>query len=166
VFAHNESDLVSLAALLAHLAQGFDGLQRADDPCDRLSYAEVADRAGDTLRALTFAQAAAEGGAEVEHALRAWLLAARVARRHGDIDREESYLFRALDAADDSLLASEVHLRLAKLYEHRRKDPARALIHAAHTTPAEGDEAQARRCARLQTRMPTGDDAPQPRFDG
>jgi hypothetical protein len=76
-----------------------------------------------------------------------------MARREGDVDGEERALLDALRAADDELLVSVVQLALAKLYEHRLKDLARALEHAKGTAPAEGDEAAGRRQARLQRRL-------------
>ena len=46
-----------------------------------------------------------------------------------------------------------MHLELAKLYEHRRKDPVRALSHAMTTCPAEALEERERRLKRLAGRL-------------
>jgi hypothetical protein len=59
----------------------------------------------------------------------------------------------ALRAADEEELRAAVRLALTKLYEHRRKDLARALEHATGTALAEGDEASERRQARLERRL-------------
>jgi uncharacterized protein len=149
VVEHNAHDLVALAALLARLAEGFRELRRTDDPRDHLSYAEVAARAGDEARAWEFARAAAEGGGEDDCSARAWLLCARLARRRGDLDAEQAALEQAAAVASDEATASEAHLALAKLHEHRRRDYARALAHAPQALLLEGEEANARRLARL-----------------
>jgi len=81
------------------------------------------------------------------------MLNARMARRVGDVDDEERALLEALRAADDEDLRAAVQLALSKLYEHRRKDLARALEHAAGTNLAEGEDAAERRVARLERRL-------------
>jgi len=83
----------------------------------------------------------------------ACMLNARMARRGGDVDDEERALLDALRAADDEILRAGVRLALSKLYEHRRKDLARALEHAAGTALAEGEDAAERRVARLERRL-------------
>jgi uncharacterized protein len=149
VVEHNAHDLVALAALLARLAEGFRELRRTDDPRDHLSYAEVAARAGDEARAWEFARAAAEGGGEDDCSARAHLLCARLARRRGDVTAEQAALEQAAAVAADEATAAEAHLALAKLHEHRRRDYARALDHAPQALLLEGEEANARRLARL-----------------
>jgi hypothetical protein len=153
VIEHNANDLIALAALLSELVGHFDEVHGSDDPRDHLAYARVAERTGDRARARSFADAAAQGGGESACTVEACLLNARMARREGDVDGEERALLVALRAADDELLVSVVQLALAKLYEHRLKDLARALEHAMGTAPAEGDEAAGRRQARLQRRL-------------
>lgn len=152
VLEHNESDLVSLAALLSALSERYDALVREDDPRDHLSYAEVAARAGDLERALHFARAAAGGGGDAACTVGACLVEAKIARRRGDVSHEEGTLLRALEAATDELVSAGLHLRLAKLYERRLKDCVRASMHAAHTALVEGEVAHARRVARLARR--------------
>lgn len=154
VIEHNANDLVALAAVLARLCAHFEDVRPEDDPRDHLAYARLAVRAGDAGRAVAFAQAAADGG-EPEVALDAFLLLAHLSRRRGDVEGEGEALLRALDAAEGSSAgrAPEAHLRLAKHFEHRRKDAARALMHARHTAGAEEPEAQLRRLARLERRL-------------
>lgn len=156
VLEHNAHDLVALAALLARLADRYEALQVADDPRDHLSYAEVAARGGDDARAQRFAMAAARGGGGPECTARAWLLCARLARRRKETDAERHALEQALDAAADGRLGAEAHLALAKLHEHRRGDFDRALTHARAAARWEGEEASARRLARLERKRAGG----------
>lgn len=153
VIEHNANDLIALAALVAQLVGHFDEVHGEDDPRDHLAYAKVAERSGDSVRARTFAEAAARGGGEAVCTVEACLLNARMARRGGDVDAEERALLEALEAASDDPLGAAVRLALAKLYEHRRKDLGRALEHASATGMAEGDEAAQRRVARLERRL-------------
>lgn len=152
VIEHNANDLIALAALVAELVSHFDEVHGGDDPRDHLAYARVAERTGDRGRARSFARAAADGGGEAACTVEACLLTARMARRGGDVDDEERALLEALRAADDDELRAMVQLMLSKHYEHRRKDPERALEHATGTALAEGDEATERRVARLERR--------------
>ncbi|MBW1831788.1 MAG: ribonuclease H-like domain-containing protein, partial [Deltaproteobacteria bacterium] len=133
VIEHNANDLIALAALVAELVNHFDEVHRGDDPRDHLSYAKVAERTGDRVRARSFADAAVEGGGESACIVEACMINARMARRVGDVDDEERALLGALRAADDEELRAGVQLALTKHYEHRRKDLARALEHAGGT---------------------------------
>jgi uncharacterized protein YprB with RNaseH-like and TPR domain len=156
VIEHNANDLIALAALVAKLVHHFDEVQGCDDPRDHLAYAKVAERTGDASRARSFARAAARGGGRSACTVEACLLSARVARRDGAVDDEERALRDALSAADSDELRAAVCLALAKFYEHRRKDLARALEHATETALAEGDEGRARRVTRLEARLARG----------
>jgi len=153
VIEHNANDLIALAALVAELVSHFDEVHGADDPRDHLAYAKVAERTGDPSRARSFADAAAQGGGESACTVQACMLNARIARRRGDVDDEEHALLQAIRAADDEELRAAVQLALSKFYEHRRKDVARALEHAAGTALAEGEEAAERRANRLARRL-------------
>jgi hypothetical protein len=153
VIEHNANDLIALAALVAELVSHFDEVHGEDDPRDHLSYARVAERTGDRGRARSFARAAADGGGDAACTVEAYLLTARMARRGGDFDEEKRALVEALRAADNDELRSTVQLMLSKHYEHRCKDPARALEHALGTALAEGHEASERRVTRLKRRL-------------
>jgi uncharacterized protein YprB with RNaseH-like and TPR domain len=153
VIEHNANDLIALAALVAELVGHFDEVHRGDDPRDHLAYAKVAERTGDRARARSFADAAAQGGGESMCTVEACMINARMARRVGDVGDEERSLLDALRAADDEELRAVVQLALAKHYEHRRKDLARALEFAGGTLLAEGEEAAERRVARLERRL-------------
>mgnify|MGYP001816298222 FL=1 len=153
VIEHNANDLIALAALVAKLVSHFDEVHGSDDPRDHLAYARVAERTGDRRRARSFASAAARGGGESHCTVQACMLSARMARREGAVDEEERSLLTALEAADEGEQRSAVRLALAKFYEHRRKDLARALQHAEETAPAEGLERHQRRKSRLEQRL-------------
>lgn len=153
VIEHNANDLIALAALVSQLVTHFDQVHRGDDPRDHLAYAKVAERTGDGARARSFASAAARGGGDAACTIEARLIEARLARRSGELEDEERALRAALDVADTDELRAVVCLALAKLYEHRRRDFARALKYAKATAPAEGAQASHRRAARLHRRL-------------
>jgi len=153
IIEHNANDLIALAGLVAKLVHHFDEVQGGDDPRDHLAYAKVAERTGDACRARSFASAAARGGGQPSCTVEACLLNARIARRDGSVDDEERALLDAMAAADSDELRAAVCLALAKFYEHRRKDLARALEHATQTSLAEGDEGRERRVSRLERRL-------------
>lgn len=84
----------------------------------------------------------------------ALLLAAEIWRRCGAFAESA----RLLEAAVAQLGTSDVqtpgvHLRLAKLYEHKLKDPERALVHAECAAAAEQTVANQRRLTRLRARV-------------
>lgn len=151
VLEHNVLDLVALAALFGELVRQFQLRGAEGDLRDQLGFAEVAARANDLEAADAFARSvsAAGKGAEVADALS---LRAVLARKRGDSNAAVAALTEALRhaAVGDR---SGIHLSLAKLYEHRLRDPARALEHARHTALAEGREANLRRVKRLADRI-------------
>ena len=100
---------------------------------------------------MIFAKASAAGG-DADCAVMAGLLAARAARRTGDVALEESSLLAALAKASE-FERPKVHLALTKCYEHRLKDWNKAMVHARCTGPAEGVPAQERREARLARKL-------------
>jgi uncharacterized protein YprB with RNaseH-like and TPR domain len=153
VIEHNANDLIALAALVAKLVAHFDDVCVEDDPRDHLAYAKVAERSGDSNRARSFARAAADGGGEAACTVEACLLAARMARRKGDLDDEEGVLLRAFEAADRDELRAAAALALSKYYEHRRRNFERARRYAVATALAEGEEANEHRMARLERRL-------------
>lgn len=154
IIEHNGHDLVALAAILGRLTWHFENVRPRDDPRDHLAYARVAHRAGDADKAKAFAEAAARGGGDASCTVAALLLAARLARRDGDVATERAALERALlDAERGSDHEAEVSLELAKLFEHRVRCLESALEHAARAALAEGDDASAHRIARLEGRI-------------
>ncbi len=150
VFEHNQNDVVAMAALLAKLHASLAEPRPSEDPSDHLGLARIAHRAADRERALRFALLAAEGGGDAVISSAAQLLAARLLIKNKEFARAESQLLGALERSAASL--PELHLALAKLYEHRLKAPERALPHALQTIGAEEPAAQARRVSRLERR--------------
>jgi hypothetical protein len=149
IVEHNANDLVALAAMLGHLSERFARVFAEDEPVDHLARAKLAHRAGDHGRSARFALAASEGGGEPEITTEAHVLLAAIAKASRDLDAFERHLGTALAAAPPSL-APPIHLDLAKLYEHRRKDFDRALEHARNTGAIEGHLGSAKRVARLE----------------
>ena len=156
IIEHNAHDIVAMAALLGRLGERFAEVADDDDPRDLLSYARIAERAGDEGRAADFARVAAEratGGWAAD----AWMLHARFARRRGDTDEEHRALVAATAEADDDERLGQAHLALAKLYEHRLKDLDRALTHARHTRWIEGPTRHQKRVARIEAKRARAD---------
>ncbi len=151
VLDHNAQDMALLAALLGVIARQFRASGAEGDPRDQLGYAQVATRARDYDRALAFARAAASSGGR-ELSAEALALASTLSRRNGDAREAIALLEKALGMAGSSS-APALHLELAKLLEHRMRDPVRALQHARFTAPAEGVEAHAKRVARLERKL-------------
>jgi uncharacterized protein YprB with RNaseH-like and TPR domain len=153
IIDHNRLDLVALSAMLGELARRFGGALERQDARDQLGFASVAARADDHDRALSFAHAAAAADVRGELAPEALFLAGELRQRRGDLEGAASTYRESLEASlPASLAAARAHLALAKLYEHRLKRPDLALQHAAHTSPAEDDDASARRVERLRKR--------------
>ncbi|RKG69332.1 hypothetical protein D7V80_09185 [Corallococcus sp. CA054B] len=151
VLEHNQKDLLLLAALMGDLVRRFqsEGTER-QDPRDLLGFAQVAERAGDAARALTFAKAAAESGGPV--GIEALVLASRLCRRSGDCETAVAHLQRALTFAKPGQ-GAVLHLSLTKLYEHSLKDLPRALYHARLAAPVELPEDHQLRLERLERRL-------------
>ncbi len=152
VIEHNANDLVALAALLGEVAGRYAGARAEDDPLDHLAFARIAHRAGDVGRARDFAARAANGGGPARCTVDACLLEARIVRDAKDPGEEERTLLAALEAAENPD-RPRVALALAKLYEHRLRDPRRALGYATEAAGAEELDANERRLARLRRRI-------------
>jgi uncharacterized protein len=140
VATHNARDVWSLVGLTAFYGARFDQ-RRATLQADDLPWAaRTVRRAGDLPRAAALADLAVARGAGVE-ALRA---RAEIAKAAGELDRAlAAYEAVAAFASDPS-----VRLELAKLYEHHRRDPVRALTMVEQGV-AETDVARERRRLRL-----------------
>ncbi|MBK8169865.1 MAG: ribonuclease H-like domain-containing protein [Sandaracinaceae bacterium] len=152
VIEHNGSDLIALAAVLVALGERFHEVRSSDDPREHLSLAHLAMRADDGDRAWKFARAASTGGMDAV-AAEAYALLAHLSKEKGDDAGAGEALRTALTHCNnDEEREGTIHLALAKLYEHRLKNYALALVHAAQATNAEGEEASRKRVARLQKR--------------
>jgi uncharacterized protein len=153
VLAHNEQDVVALAALLWRLCAHFASVRSEDDPLDHLAYARLALRGNDLARAQAFADAVVAGGGPADLGLHAQSLRGLIARRRGDSHGAELAWQQALAHAGCELSAGRVHLALARLYEHQLRDLSRAHSHARFTLPAEGPEQHGRRLGRLRRKL-------------
>lgn len=139
VVEHNAWDVVSMAALVGLYGEPLDG--SALDARDLVGVARTLKRAGEKELAQSVADEAIARGAGAE-GTRA---RAEIAKARGDKARALADFEALAESIDDPA----VRLELAKLYEHHKKDAARALaICEAGTT--EVDAASARRRARLE----------------
>ncbi len=149
VLEHNHHDIVALAALLG--AIGARCASESCDPREALSLAELL-REGEPERARRFAEQAVNGSRSDALTVEALSLLARIDLGAGEHARAAERLSAALALATPEC-APPLHLELAKIYEHRLRDPAAAREHAARSAGAEAAEAQARRLARLDRRL-------------
>ena len=153
VFAHNAQDVVSMAAVLAALCRRVEAPEAHDHAPDCLSVAELALRAGDEAEAARFALAAAQRAACPAVGTEARLLLARLALRRREAHAAREHLEGAMALREvPEALRLQVHLALARLCEHRLKDPGAALRHAEAGARGEGPLASARRLERLRAR--------------
>lgn len=139
VVDHNAWDVVSMAALLGLYGEPLEGSQL--EASDMIGVARTLKRAGDAALAFAFADTAVTRGAGHD-ATRA---RAEIAKARGDKARALADFEALASAIDDP----SVRLELAKLYEHHKRDAARALALVEAGT-GETDEARARREARLR----------------
>jgi uncharacterized protein YprB with RNaseH-like and TPR domain len=150
VLAHNQDDLVALAAVLLRLCVHFERVQPNDHPSDHLAYAKLALRGRDFERARAFAEAAA---CDEQLGTPALLLAAAAARLTGEFEAARGCYERALALAPDEPTRASVDLALARFHERKLKDLVAAYRHARGTLLAEGPEAHGRRLGRLRRRL-------------
>lgn len=144
VLSHNERDVRSMIDLVNRLVAAWEE-RHPVLPATALGLATVAARHGDDERALRFLGKATEG-AVAEHA---WSLEAELRRRRGEYPKAVEALLRAVASSAEP---APLHLRLAKLYEHRLRNFELARQHAALCAPAEEAPIHARRHARLAER--------------
>ncbi len=154
VFAHNAQDVVSMAAIASALARRLEAPEANDAAEDLVSIAELAARHHDWEAVERFAGAACELSPAALTMTEALQLRAQAAVRRQRVQQGTEYLEAAthLSGAPAPLIA-EVHLSLAKLYEHRLGDFARAAAHAASASSAEHATQAARRRERLARRQ-------------
>ncbi|PZR12307.1 MAG: hypothetical protein DI536_15500 [Archangium gephyra] len=144
VLSHNERDVRSMVDLIQRLVAAWEE-RHPVLPETALGLAAVAWRHGDEARALRFLEVATQKGLS-----EAWELKAEVRRRRGEYEASVEALRYALEK---SKRAAAIHLRLAKLYEHRLRDYERAKQHADACAPAEDAQSHAARQHRLAARF-------------
>lgn len=145
VLSHNERDVRSMVDLVQRLIAAWEE-RHALLPETALGLAWVAARRGEDAKALRFVARATEGRVSSE----AWSLKAELLRRRGEYAGAVDSLHRALERSQRT---AALHLKLAKLYEHRLKDLEAAMRHAAQCAAAEAPAAHEARKRRL-TREP------------
>jgi uncharacterized protein YprB with RNaseH-like and TPR domain len=155
VIEHNLWDVIAMAALLGELGARVTGGDASGrfEASDLAGLARTALRAGEDELAIDLAQQALARGAEPgarDAASRAGAVAATAHRKRGEHSRSRDALLRVIAHAPEDARA---HLELSKLYEHRYRDPERALAHARLAIGAERDDAMARRLRRLEARL-------------
>ncbi len=144
VLSHNERDVKSMVDLVQRLLAAWE--ERHPVLAETaLGLAAVAWRHGDEARALRFLDRATEKGLS-----EAWELKAELQRRRGAYRESVEALRQALEK---SKRAASIHLRLAKLYEHRLRDYEAAKVHAEACAPAETVQAHAARQNRLAAKL-------------
>jgi uncharacterized protein YprB with RNaseH-like and TPR domain len=155
VIEHNLWDIIAMAALLGELSARVTGGDASGrfEPSDLAGLARTALRAGEDTLAIDLAHRAIDRGSEPGArgaASRAGAVAAAAHRKRGEHARSREALLRVIAHAPEDPRA---HLELSKLYEHRYRDPERALAHARLAIGAEKDDAMARRLRRLEARL-------------
>lgn len=148
---HNLWDVVSMAALMGVYADAVRSLEGEGElPSlggrDLVGLARTLERAGDLVRARRAADAAVSVE-EGDHDLRRAARKARggIAKRTKDTDTALLDFGLLADAHEDPT----ARLELAKLYEHRLRDPDRALS-AVEAGTSETEEATSKRRERLK----------------
>lgn len=145
VLSHNAQDVRSMVALVNCLS-GLWEEQHATQPATALGLAALAVRNKDTPRALRFLEKAGQGPTAA-HALS---LQAEIHQRNGEYRAAVEVLLRAVAASSNPAV---LHLRIAKLYEHRLHDFGAALHHAHSAIAAEKPSAHGTRKQRLVRRL-------------
>jgi uncharacterized protein YprB with RNaseH-like and TPR domain len=155
VLEHNARDVVSMAELLEVMSRSWRGDQPVDGTV-ALGLAQLAERLGDTTRALLFVRQSTKVR-NLTTRSRALELEALLLRRRGEFDAAVERLEIAVTLAPGS---PRLHLALARLYEHRMKNAPAAQRHAMQAGPAEPSAQHARRLLRLAERARREAEAP------
>ncbi|MBI4512166.1 MAG: ribonuclease H-like domain-containing protein [Deltaproteobacteria bacterium] len=150
VVAHNRDDIVGMAALLACALRTYEEpMIWAEDAAEFLAVGEHRLRLGDETGALPLLARALELTRSSEIRRRALTQLARAHRRAGRIDaaRQAWERYRSLFPGEN-----QGFVELAKLLEHRARDPVLAL-EVASQAPHPGCGEVQRRIARLKRRV-------------
>jgi uncharacterized protein len=134
------------------MARLFEGRLPAAPAADLLSAAQVAWRARAPEEAMRLATHALSSCGENAERRDAHGLLARLAQSLRSPAKAAEHLRHAIAAGGSARQLAPLHLALAKLYEHRLRDPVQALSHALKGASAEADIDAARRTARLERR--------------
>jgi hypothetical protein len=152
VLEHNALDLVGLAALGAVIEEMYGNPGQVEHGADSIGLAKAALLAGERASAdghLNHASLSAPKQERTE----AYFIAAQEASRQRDFAKAKTLLKEALKNDPNN---AQIHLALAKLFEHRDKNFKTALEHARLAGEAEGEEKSLHRIARLERRTGQG----------
>lgn len=150
IVTHNRDDLAGTAALLAAALRTIeDPMTWAEDAGELVAVGEHRLRLGDPDGALPLLERAVAIGRAPETRRRALTQLARVHRRAGRIDAARRYWEQTLAEFPRENFA---YVELAKLLEHKARDPVAALAVAAKTPHHGLDEVQ-KRVKRLRRRV-------------
>ena len=131
--------------------------EEAGDARVKLAVAKLQVRAADPKLALAFVEEITSENAEPEAVLRGAMLGATLLKRDASFEAAEALLVRGLGMAQgsgvDAMCVAEVHLMLAKLYEHQLGALDSALEHAKACSDVEGEEGQRRRLDRIVRKL-------------
>lgn len=122
VLAHNRQDIVSLAQLFYFLCGQVAKPEDIQSGEDLLSLARTLEKRGETAQAVKCYRLCARGQTRAQ----AFYALALDKKRSGDTTAAIRLYETMLRRGDDPVAACEA---LAKLYEHRLHDPARALVY-------------------------------------
>lgn len=168
ILAHNRHDLVSLVLLTAAAAR-FLERAHADSPgaeggdaravaADRLRAAHVYLQAGDAISAVSLLERCLGPGVPAAERQGSRALLAQIRKRAGEWDAACA-LWESMVEDEPQLV--EPYEEIAKVWEHRRRDPARALAWVERRLADAGLDAVARdafahRRARLERKVGSG----------
>jgi len=127
ILEHNAGDIVSLAALLAHLCQILERPEKLEElhPEDLFSLGRQFYFASDYERAGWCWQKSAQRGSSEVLFLQCYLWLGRLYKRRGEWDKAEKTWQHII--REHNRFCLEPYLELAKFYEHRAKDCQQAL---------------------------------------
>jgi uncharacterized protein YprB with RNaseH-like and TPR domain len=156
VFRHNATDILSLAALTGVVSRAFTAPGDAEGlhPAEMTGLARWLERTGRAEVALDLYRRALERGLDDELAFRTQWDAALIEKKLGRAERALAD-FGDLAAARNPFQRQALE-EIAKHYEHRRRDPARALEFTEAALRIAEDAELRRRQARLRRRLEPG----------
>jgi len=143
VIEHNRRDILSLGALLAKLHQTYAAPASQPDQLDLFSMGLAMERQGELQEARACYRLAAVPPSSLtamtgrRYAGEANYHLSMLARREGDFLEAEG-VWREMAARGQ--LGAKPHVELAKLYEHKRRDPRSALQHTKRALQLIEDE--------------------------
>ena len=157
ILEHNEYDILALASMVSVLNDDLEAPSAKKDPRLTLAIARLQMRAKDKAASLQWLSHLTGAGSPLETMLDGCLLGAKILQRDKAWKEAKELLEEGLtfggDEKNNEKQLSEVHLMLAKLYEHKLGNLDKALSHAAHTCQCEGEADTDKRLTRIQTKL-------------